>query len=853
MDDNSSYAESLEWHDSLHDKSAPYFPWQSSDRHDLFVPEFDEEEITNITRTLVTPVPSKASADDLLVYPSYLRRNRQLGMTDRCESAQIFNQLKNEDADDSSDLMEVELDYEQYAFLREMDSPTATLRTPSPRRNLSNNENPPSNRNYQTLPALASKRYSIADTYETAAARETTNSQRSLYDSQPVAKRDLSLSNSERNDQETNKLHRAFTVSNPQYTEQRLHKRSNSNLLPRNAYRSRTDENLASNANQMDELAPHVSGLSSARDESKNLPGSLKMTSRGVIRAGQLKDTSSHSRSSSVQYNPNAYKAEPEHYVPRYSNSRLRESINASAATLVPEPKKPQVTFNLENGMYEPNQHEPDFPTSSLKQPSKARRWSTLGSSYDLRSDKPLPQHRRSIHGDKPRGTAIIRPTAMLSPTSTEFNSKDSRYRSHGDASVNSRGRDDEEEETYEELSRRLRSASIGSDMSQLKQQHLKQQAQQQAKPTQSKSAEVIARRGRSLSVGASKRNGRDRTISLPDETPLLERREREKTAQKSYLQSLNNVGSLQRLPQRTKMSRSLIPDFIGSSLVDISKEEEPMRPNDWSLKWPDEMLRNAKEEELQVIGPDPDASIRHSYARVSPSTTASSSSASNVSGDYSFRTNSSKTRSTSTSVESLSRFSTISETKYPLENSMAGRKANVKFAHEENPRNQLNPPSPTFSMYSEKPWITDRTGHYADEMYNQLGSTELGESDYIESSYSALRSRRLGLDEQRQANHLMTAKRSNRYSSPASMVRTPTLKSQFAREEYEKPVSGSQTISRRPSQLAQGSQAITQPAKELLATIRQRREKTLHLMSEAGESSRTINSRTKLPTANWN
>lgn len=96
MDDNSSYAESLEWHDSLHDKSAPYFPWQSSDRQDLFVPEFDEEEITNITRSLVTPVPSKTSADDLLVYPSYLRRShRQLGLTDRCESAQIFNQLKN--------------------------------------------------------------------------------------------------------------------------------------------------------------------------------------------------------------------------------------------------------------------------------------------------------------------------------------------------------------------------------------------------------------------------------------------------------------------------------------------------------------------------------------------------------------------------------------------------------------------------------------------------------------------------------------------------------------------------------------------------------------------------------------
>lgn len=75
----------------------------------------------------------------------------------------------------------------------------------------------------------------------------------------------------------------------------------------------------------------------------------------------------------------------------------------------------------------------------------------------------------------------------------------------------------------------------------------------------------------------------------------------------------------------------------------------------------------------------------------------------------------------------------------------------------------------------------------------------------------------------------------------------------QFAREDYEKPMSGSQTISRRPSQLAHGSQAITAPAKELLATIRQRREKTLHMMTEAGESSRMMTPRTKLPTANWN
>jgi hypothetical protein len=623
-------------------------------------------------------------------------------------------------------------------------------------------------RNYQSHPALVSKRYSIADTYETAAARETANSQGSLYDSKLVGIRER-LPNSEDNDQSTNKLNRAYTVSNPQYAEQRLHKRSDSNILPKNAYINRVDNIVPSDIKQRHESAPHVSSLQAARSEVKDLHGTLKMTPRGVIRTGQSKETGSHSRSSSVQYNPNTNKAEPEHYVPRYSTSRLRESVNGPT-TVAPEPKKPQVTFNLENGMYEPNHVNPDVPNSVLKQPSKARRWSTLESSYDPRSDKPLPQHRRSALGDKPRATAIIRPTALLSPTSSEFNSKDTRYRSYGDTNDH-----EGDEETYEQLSRRLRSASIGSDMSQLKYEH----AQQQAQPTQSKSAEVLARRSRSLSVATSKRNGRDRTVSLPDDAPLLERREREKSAQKGYIQSVRTSNGVQRLPQRAKASRSLIPDFIGSSMVDITKEEEPMRQNDWALKWPDEMLRNAREEELQVVGPDPEASMRHSYARVSPSTTASSSSASNVSGDYSFRTNSSKTRSTSTSIESLSRFSTISESKFPSDNGMAVRKANAKFGHDENPRNHHNPPSPTFSMYSEKPWITDRTGHYADEMYNQLGSMELAESEYMEPSYSQLRSRRLGLEDQRQANQLLMQKRSNRYSSPASMVRTPTLKSQ--------------------------------------------------------------------------
>lgn len=57
------------------------------------------------------------------------------------------------DGDDSSDLMAVELDYEQHAFLREMDSPTAALRTPSPRRTLLSSENLPPKR-YVSFPVL---------------------------------------------------------------------------------------------------------------------------------------------------------------------------------------------------------------------------------------------------------------------------------------------------------------------------------------------------------------------------------------------------------------------------------------------------------------------------------------------------------------------------------------------------------------------------------------------------------------------------------------------------------------------------------------------------------------------------
>src|ERR1700731_1344524 len=147
--------------------------------------------------------------------------------------------------------MAVELDFEQHAFLREMDSPTNSFRTPSPRQTLQNNETTRYVkgviehsrsivcltmyfRNPQSRLALASKRDSIADTYETAAARDVTTSQRSLFDRQKLrTKRDFALANSEVNDQRTNKLHRAYTVSNPKYSDQRLHKRSNSNLLPR--------------------------------------------------------------------------------------------------------------------------------------------------------------------------------------------------------------------------------------------------------------------------------------------------------------------------------------------------------------------------------------------------------------------------------------------------------------------------------------------------------------------------------------------------------------------------------------------------------------------------------------------
>jgi hypothetical protein len=268
--------------------------------------------------------------------------------------------------------------------------------------------------------------------------------------------------------------------------------------------------------------------------------------------------------------------------------------------------------------------------------------------------------------------------------------------------------------------------------------------------------------------------------VSLPDEAPLLERRERDKNAEKNYLQNIKSGTSSQRLPQRSKMSRSLLPDFIGSTIVDITKEEEPMqqRVDDWSLRWPDEMLRHAKEEELQMNTRD--ASLRHSYARVSPSTTASSSSASNVSGDFSSRAATSKTRSTSTSIESLSRFSTIQESKFDVENAIGNRQLNAKYANDNHPRNIHHPPSPTFSMYSEKPWIADRTGHYADEMYNQLGSLELADSEYTESNYPQARPKRHVTDEYGQSGYqMMMQKRSNRYSSPASMVRSPNYKTQ--------------------------------------------------------------------------
>lgn len=588
--------------------------------------------------------------------------------------------------------------------------------------------------------------------------------------------------NSEANHPTTNRPHRAYTVSNPQYTnnEQRLHKRSNSNLLPRNSYKSRADEKLQSDTSQSDNHPQLLNSLETATAEAKNLEGSLKMAPRGANRPGQLKDTASHSRLSSVQINSNAYHPGTETYTPRYSGSKLRESFHGGPTSAVPEPKKPQVTFNLEKGVYERNPLESEPPSTILKQPSTARRWSTLGHSYDSRSDKALPPHRRSILGDKPRASAIIRPTALQSPTALEFGSSNQdtttspRYRPRAVEFASDAVRDDEE--TYEELSKRLRSASIGSDMSQYKNQ------KQAAQPTQSKSAEVLASRSKSISAASTlaRSNGRDRTVSLPDEAPLLERRERDKNAEKNYLQNIKSGTSSQRLPQRSKMSRSLLPDFIGSTIVDITKEEEPMqqRVDDWSLRWPDEMLRHVKEEELQMNTRD--ASLRHSYARVSPSTTASSSSASNVSGDFSSRAATSKTRSTSTSIESLSRFSTIQESKFDVENAIGNRQLNAKYANDNHPRNIHHPPSPTFSMYSEKPWIADRTGHYADEMYNQLGSLELADSEYTESNYPQARPKRHVTDEYGQSGYqMMMQKRSNRYSSPASMVRSPNYKTQ--------------------------------------------------------------------------
>lgn len=688
--------------------------------------------------------------------------------------------------------MAVELDFEQHAFLREMDSPTNSFRTPSPRQTLQNNETTRYVkgvieysrsivcltmyfRNPQSRLALASKRYSIADTYETAAARDVTTSQRSLFDRQQLrTKRDFALPNSEVNDQTTNKLHRAYTVSNPKYSDQRLHKRSNSNLLPRTVYKSRTDEKLQLENSRPDAHPQVLNSLDSARHEEKVPEVLFKINSRGVARPTQFKEPSTHSRSSSVQVNTNSYNPDMEPYAPRYSTSRIRESFHGSTAKTTEPVKKPQVTFNLEKGLYERNQEESDSPSTRSKQPSIARRWSTIEHSYDIKSDKALPQYRRSILGDKPRASSIIRPTALQSPTSAEFSNHQDlpspRYRSR--AAELASNADKNYEETYEELSKRLRSASIGSEMSQFSQK-------KQVQPTQSKSAEVLARRSKSIFAATPRTSGRDRTVSLPDDTPVEEKRD--KSAQKSYLQSIKSGSSSLRLPQRSKMSRSLLPDFIGSSMLDITKEEEPMqRSADWSLRWPDEMLRRAKEEELQMSNHDHDAVLRHSYSRVSPSTTASSSSASNVSGDFSSRTATSKTRSTSTSIESLGRFSTIPESKFGVENGPSNRQSGAKYDIDDQSRRNQHAPSPTFSMYSEKPWITDRTGHYADEMYNQLGSMELAESEYLESNYPQARHRRHGMEEYGQStNQMVMQKRSYRYSSPASMVRTPNYKTQ--------------------------------------------------------------------------
>ncbi|KAJ2961721.1 hypothetical protein NQZ79_g3026 [Umbelopsis isabellina] len=830
MDDNSSYAESLEWHDSLHDNSAPYFPWKSSQCQDLFIPEFDEEEVHNITRSLVTPLPSKAEADDLLILPAHLRRNRQFTLADRCESAQIFNQLQYGDGDDSSDLMAVELDYEQHELLREIDSPTETFQNPSPKRLSGKTTLPQSTRTHRQYPELRTKRYSIASPYDTNSSRDLP----APYDrQQSIPKGDFALPNADYSRSATNKLHRASTVSNPKYTENLLHKRSSSSMIPKTAYNhmqalqmGSIDENNGNRAKKLDHSQP----------DPRRSDVQLHSNQHNYINSG----STNRSRSHSTYVTPTKFDADTERYVSRYPGPRVRETYQKSMA-LPSEPKSPRVTFNFDKGTEEFGEARGEITNRTLKQPSAARRWSTLGHSHEFQPNKALQRNMRT--------TTIIKPTITDSTSSLDSieaaNMKKYSSRSNNAAFIE---RDDDE--TYEQMSRRLRSASIGSDMSQISQA-------EKVQPTTSKSAEVMAaRRGKMIPSNVFYSSGRDRTTSLPYESLSVERSEREreeKELQKQYLHSIKYDTGIKRLPQRSKVSRSLLPDFIGSSLADSNKEENlATHSSDWALKWPEEILHRGNEDDLRISSNarDQEVNLRQNYARISPSTTASSSSASNVSGDFSSRTATSRTRSTSTSIESLNRYLLLPENKL-MDDSV--RHATNKTGSDGNGRQHRNQaPSPTFSMYSEKPWLTDKGGYYADEMYNQLGALDLTDAESVEA-YSNSRARRSipeSYHQHQSVAQTMPMKRTNRFSSPASMMRNSHLKLRVSGEDYE-------TASPRSlapvQQTPPGSAAVTAPAKELLASIRQRRERALHQMSESKGDLRSKSLRTKLPTANWN
>ncbi|KAG2175047.1 hypothetical protein INT43_006109 [Umbelopsis isabellina] len=818
MDDNSSYAESLEWHDSLHDNSAPYFPWQSYQRQDLFIPEFDEEEVHNITRSLVTPLPSKTEADDLLILPAHLRRNRQFTLADRC------------DGDDSSDLMAVELDYEQRELLREIDSPTETFRSPSPKRLSGKTSLPQSTRAHRQYPELRSKRYSIASPYDTNSSRDLL----APYDRQQSnPKGDFALPNVDYSRSATNKLHRASTISNPKYTENLLHKRSNSSMIPKTAYNHMQapqmgfiDENNGSRVKDLDhfKLDPRRSDVE------------LHSTQHNYNNSG----STNRSRSHSTYVAPTKFDADTERYVSRYPGPRARETYQKSMA-LPSEPKSPRVTFNFDKGTQEVGEARGENTIRSLKQPSTARRWSTLGHSHEFQPNKALQRNTRT--------TTIIKPT-ITDSTSSLDSVEVTKMKKYALRNNNAIYTERNEDETYQQISRRLRSASIGSDMSQISQS-------EKVQPATSKSAEVMAaRRSKMTPSNVTYSSGRDRTTSLSYDSLSIERSEREreeKELQKQYLHSIKYDTNIKRLPQRSKVSRSLLPDFIGSSLADTNKEEDlATHSSDWALKWPEEIFHRGNEDDLRISSNarDQEVNLRQNYARISPSTTASSSSASNVSGDLSSRTATSRTRSTSTSIDSLNRYLSLPENKL-IDGSI--KHATNKMGSDGHGRQHRNQaPSPTFSMYSEKPWLTDKGGYYADEMYNQLGALDLTDAESVEA-YSNSRARR-GIPESYHQHQsiaqTMPMKRTNRFSSPASMMRSSHLRLRASGEDYE-------TASARSlapvQQVSQGSSAVTAPAKELLASIRQRRERALHQMSESKGDLRPKSLRTKLPTANWN